>query len=345
MKADNPLISVCVPTYNYGRFIRDCIESVMAQTLTDWELIICDDCSTDNTAEIVAEYAKRDARIIYRCNEQRLGMNGNIKRAADSGRGEYLKILCSDDWLAPNCLEVFTTLMAANQEVVLATSAEILSDEAGEPLQVQFLFGEEMCVRTGEEMLDRMGAGEGFGGNSSFFIRSSAYRAVGGYDDRWRYAADYDLAARLCRIGNYLHTDEPLFYGRVQPESSSATDPATLVDVKDWFEIPHRIFQPRRFGNREWRRYQRLTASLTARYLVNCLLQEIRGRHSYARDLRGLLIQHGNFALGIPWLAVHIPMRISRYLIGTNKPISMDAPGSAGSPSALRRINSRAEVG
>ena len=341
---ESPLISVCVPTYNYGRFMTDCIESVQAQSLADWELIVCDDCSTDNTAEIVQRYAAGDARIRYFQNPDRLGMNANLKRAAELGRGRYLKILCSDDWLAPTCLEVLCKLMEQHDRAVLATSAEVLSDEAGKPLQVQFLFGQGISVTAGEQMLDRMASGEGFGGNSSFFIRASAFREVDGYDRRCLYAADYDLAARLCRIGDYLHTDEPLFYGRVHSQSSSSQDPKQLVDVIDFFEIPERIFQPRRFGNVEWRRYQKLTANLTARYLVNCVLHSLRSEPAHARALRGLLKKHGNFLLGIPWLAGHIPLRLGRIISGRRNPTSLQPPPNVGTPAALRSFNSQAGI-
>jgi glycosyltransferase involved in cell wall biosynthesis len=309
-----PYVSVCVPTYNYGRFMRDCIESVLAQTLSDWELVICDDCSTDNTTEIVQEYAQHDKRIRYLKNEQRLGMNGNIKLVAEQGRGEYLKMLCSDDWLAPECLEVLTRSMKEHPQAVLATSAETLTNERGEALRVQFLFGQPVSIIAGEEMLDRMARGEGFGGNSSFLIRASAYREVSGYDVRCLYAGDYDLAARLCRKGDYLHIDKPLFYGRIQPNSSSSQDPKKLLDVIDWFEIPSRIFQPQRFGNREWRRHQKLIAHLTARYLVNMVLQLLRGHYGYASSLWRILIKRGNFFLGIPMLILHLPLRLYRRL-------------------------------
>lgn len=341
---ETPMISVCVPTYNYGRFLKDCIESVQAQSLTDWEMIISDDCSTDNTEEIVKRYGRNDSRIRYFRNEQRLGMNANIKRAADLGRGRYLKILCSDDWLAPNCLEVFCSLLKQHESAVLATSAEVLSDEAGEPIRIQFLFGNPVLVVDGEKMLDRMARGEGFGGNSSFFVLASAYREVGGYNQRCLYAADYDLAARLCRMGDYVHTDEPLFYGRIQSESSSSQDPKRLVDVIDFFEIPARIFQPRRFGNAEWRRYQRLTASLTARYLVNCFLQDLRGNHAYARELRRLLRRYGNFIFGIPWLVGHIPMRLYRRVSGRRNPTSLKPTDRMGTPLALSKFNSQAKI-
>jgi glycosyltransferase involved in cell wall biosynthesis len=316
--SETPLVSVCVPTYNYGRFIRQCIESVLAQTYSNWELIICDDCSTDDTAEIVRAYAE-DPRIRYVKSEVRLGMNANIKRAAEYGRGKYLKVLCSDDWLAPNCLEVLSALMERHPRVALATSAEVSANEAGKPLRIQFLFGKTLSVLSGEEMLNRMARGNGFGGNSSFLIRTSAYRDIGGYDDHCHYAADYDLAARLCRVGNYLHTDEPLFYGRIQSQSSSATDPGRLVDVMDWFDVPKRIFQPRAVANLEWRRYQLLTGNLTARYLVNIALQFLRGESAYARELTKVLLQRGNFWLGVPFLVAHIPLRCFRWITSRNE--------------------------
>jgi glycosyltransferase involved in cell wall biosynthesis len=327
MSKTPPLISVCVPTYNYGRFLDDCVASVRSQTFRNWELVISDDCSTDDTFEKVRGYLNLDSRIRYARNERRLGMNANIKRAAELGRGEYLKILCADDWLAPTCLESLLALMETNPAVAIATSAEILSNEQGEPLGVQFLFGEPISIVPGEKMLDRMSRGDGFGGHSSFLIRSSAYQQVGGYDDTLLYAADYDLAARLCRIGAYLHVDTPLFYGRMQRQSSSAVNPQKLLDVMDWFEIPKKVFQPRNFGNCEWRRYQRLTGNLTARYLVNILLQELRGHHAYARELRRVLLRQGNFFLGIPLLLFHVPTRIYRRLIANKKtaPFAVEA--------------------
>lgn len=335
MIGENPLISVCVPTYNYGRFLPDCIESVLAQTFTDWELVISDDCSTDNTADIVGEYAKADDRIRYVRNERRLGMNGNIKRAAEAGAGKYLKMLCSDDWLAPECLQTLVELMEKNPQVVLATPAEIACDESGNPTHLQFLYGKSISIIPGEKMLDRVARGHGLGGHSSFLIRSAAYKAVGGYDDTLLYAADYDLGARLCRIGDYLHVDTPLLYARIQPRSSSSINTRRLFDVIDWFEIPRKVFRYRRLGDREWRRYQRITANLTARYLVNIVLQELRGDHVYARDLRRLLRRRGNFLFGIPILIVHLPVRLYKRLSRKKRLARLSSPINVGSRSAI----------
>jgi glycosyltransferase involved in cell wall biosynthesis len=333
-----PLVSVCVPSYNYGRFLPDCIESVQKQTFSDWELVITDDCSTDRTEDVVRTYAAEDPRIRYICNERRLGMNPNLKRAADSGRGRYLKILCADDWLMPRCLEVLYNLMEQYPNAVLATSAECYTDQFGNPQYLQNFFGKPITVLHGEAMLDRVARGHGLGGNSSFLIRTSAYHEVGGYDGSLLYASDYDLGARLCRVGDYIHSDEPLFYGRKQPEGSSSVNPKKLYDVKDWFAIPDKIFRPRVFPNREWRRYKRITALLTARYLVTMMLEYIRGHRDYARGLARIVMQNGNFLFGLAYVPVHAAGRAYRRLIGKNHPTFLPPEPWMGLPSVGRSV-------
>jgi glycosyltransferase involved in cell wall biosynthesis len=312
----HPLISVCVPTYNYARFLPDCIESVKQQTFSDWELVITDDCSDDGTRELVRRYVLSEPRIHYIVNERRLGMNPNLRRAANSGRGRYLKILCADDWLAPRCLEVMFRLMERHPKVVLAASAEIHTDQIGRPLRQQFLFGKPLSIVSGATMLDRMARIQGFGGNSSFFIRRSAYKEVGGYDPAVLYAGDWELAGRLCRIGDYLHTDEPLFYGRTHPTSSSSNDPRKLLDVVDHFVVPERTFRPREFPDREWRRYLSANMRVTARSLMSTLIQYARGNRDYAFNLLRLVAKHGNVPLALFYLPIHVSSRLYNYVIG-----------------------------
>jgi glycosyltransferase involved in cell wall biosynthesis len=314
-----PLVSVCVPTYNYGRFLTDCIESVLNQTLSEWELVITDDCSTDSTEEIVRGYAATYPNIHYFRNVRRLGMNANLKSAAEFARGRYIKMLCADDWIAPRCLEILCSLMERYSKAVLATSAEIHTNPAGVPQCIQFLFGEPVSLIRGDIMLDRMANGQGFGGNSSFLIRRRAYMEVGGYDPHLPYAGDYDLGARLCQIGDYVHTDEALFYGRKHPEASSSTYPGKLLDVQDWFAIPAKIFSPRSLMSKNWRRYQRLTALLTARYLVTGITQWVRGRRAYAQGLLRQLRHYGNFPLGLAYLPLHAAGRFYYGMTGRRR--------------------------
>lgn len=97
------LVSVIMPTYNCGRFIAESISSVLAQTYTRWELLIVDDCSTDNTADLVASF--NDPRIRYQRNAQNEGAALTRNRALREAKGRYIAFLDADDLWAPEKLE------------------------------------------------------------------------------------------------------------------------------------------------------------------------------------------------------------------------------------------------
>lgn len=97
-----PLISVCIPVYNGAPFIADAINSVLNQTFTDFELLIIDNGSTDNTVEITNGYT--DKRILVIQNESNIGLIANWNKAIQAARGKYIKILPADDFLYAHCL-------------------------------------------------------------------------------------------------------------------------------------------------------------------------------------------------------------------------------------------------
>jgi glycosyltransferase involved in cell wall biosynthesis len=328
-----PSVSVCVPTYNCGRFLPDCIESVLDQSLEEFELVITDDDSNDETENLVTEYLRLDSRIRYFKNERRLGMNGNLRRAAGYARAPLVKMLCADDWLAPNCLEHLKDLLNRHPTAVLATSACVVTDERGQPLEVNFIFGEEEALVSGEKMLSRMATrGGSFGGHSSFMFRRSSYDEVGGYDDQLLYAADLELGARLCRVGDYVHTDAALFYGRQQSGSSSAVNPGRLWDLKDYLEIPRKLFVPRAALDKEWWRWQAFSGMTTAKYLVNAGVALARGDKQKSRAILDLLWARGNLWIGIPWAIPHLFARGVRRVVGLHRPRSRAPQPGMGLP-------------
>ena len=81
------------------------------ETFGDFELVVVDNCSTDHTRELVADYAARDQRIRYLCNESNVGARENLNRCLQAAQGEYVKILCADDLLAPDSLRVAVSLL------------------------------------------------------------------------------------------------------------------------------------------------------------------------------------------------------------------------------------------
>lgn len=100
----NKLVSIIMPSYNTGRFISETIDSVLAQTYENWELIIVDDCSTDNTDEVVQKYLS-DHRVKYLKNEKNSGAAASRNRALREAEGKWIAFLDSDDLWSPNKLD------------------------------------------------------------------------------------------------------------------------------------------------------------------------------------------------------------------------------------------------
>lgn len=106
------LVSIIMPAYNCERFIAEAIRSVLSQTYTDWELIIVDDCSTDNTAQIVASFD--DTRIVYQRNEKNMGAALTRNKALQIAKGHYIAFLDADDLWTPEKLEHQIAFMEKN---------------------------------------------------------------------------------------------------------------------------------------------------------------------------------------------------------------------------------------
>jgi succinoglycan biosynthesis protein ExoO len=108
-----PLVSILTPAYKAEPYIGQAIESVLAQTMPDWELIIVEDCSPDNTAQVVERYLD-DPRITLIHNEQNLGANGSRNRALEVAQGKWIALLDADDWYEPQRLERLVQFAEAN---------------------------------------------------------------------------------------------------------------------------------------------------------------------------------------------------------------------------------------
>ena len=121
------LVSIIMPAYNSARFIRESIGSVLAQTYTDWELLIVDDGSTDNTAEIIASY--QDERIHMMRNELNLGAALSRNKALREAKGKYIAFLDADDLWLPEKLEKQLAFMQQNGYAFTFTDYRIINED------------------------------------------------------------------------------------------------------------------------------------------------------------------------------------------------------------------------
>lgn len=125
--ANEPFVSIVTPVYNGEAYLRECIDSVLAQTYSNWEYLILNNCSTDGTLKIAEEYSRRDKRIRVQSNDSLLPIIANHNRALGliSPESKYCKVVSADDWVYPECLARMVALAEANPSVGLVGSYQL----------------------------------------------------------------------------------------------------------------------------------------------------------------------------------------------------------------------------
>lgn len=210
-----PRISVLLTSYNREHFIAAAIESVLAQSLTDFELVICDDQSRDGTVDIVNDYARRDSRIRFSINERNLGDYGNRRQAASLARGRFLKYHDSDDVMYPHCLTAMVEPLDAEPRGGFALSAG--GYWPGGPCPM--LLTPELAYER-----EYLGSGLFQLGPAGAMFRTQVFRELGGFPVAG-VASDYLFWLKACATVNVLLVPGDLFYYRVHAtqEAVSAT--------------------------------------------------------------------------------------------------------------------------
>jgi glycosyltransferase involved in cell wall biosynthesis len=193
------LVSIIMPAYNAEKYIAASIESVLAQTFSDWELIVVDDGSTDSTATVVQEFATRDPRVRYIFQE-----NGRLGKARNTGitnsTGRLIAFLDSDDLWLPTKLEVQTRAMAENNADVVYSKSYVFCDENIDD-ETQTLTS-SVGKFSGPDFFDSLIRYPQIPVLTVLFKRSALDR-VGLFEEGKAYhgCEDYDLWLRLARAG------------------------------------------------------------------------------------------------------------------------------------------------
>lgn len=200
-------VSVCIPTYNYGQFVGEAIESVLGQSLQDFEIIVSDNASTDETETIVRDYAARDPRIQYLRNATNIGMVGNWNQCLDHAKGEYVKFLCADDTLEKDCLLLLSRLLDRHPTAALAACARKVV--ATDRKDVLLAFSDEEACLTGATVIQRMLLGGNLIGEPTavMFRRSFCDK---GFDAAYFQLTDMEMWMYLLEHGGFVYTPEVL---------------------------------------------------------------------------------------------------------------------------------------
>ena len=204
-----PLVSVLLTTYNRENYVAESIESVLAQTWKEFELVIVDDASTDRTVEIVQRYCV-DPRVRFVRNEKNLGDYPNRNHAATLAHGEFIKYHDSDDVMYPHCLELMVRPLIDEPRADFAvTSAS------------SWLGGPVPMLQTPELAYCRQFFG-GFrlfsGGPATALFRKTFFESLGRFPMAFG-ASDYLFWIKAFAVGNALLVPADLFWYRVHPLS------------------------------------------------------------------------------------------------------------------------------
>lgn len=215
-----PLISICIPNYNYEKFIGETIESVLAQTYENFELIIVDNGSTDNSVEIINSY--NDERIKLYQNETNIPLYQNINKAQLLANGEFIAVLHSDDKYEPDFLEeIIAAYQRYPEQKVFVTGVYLLHHQENKII-TQHAFQKE-GLKHRLKVLLRLTMGNNIGNGVNVVYHRECIKKAGMFSDEYKYAADYDLWFRLGELYDFVYIRKNLAYYRIHDSNLSHT--------------------------------------------------------------------------------------------------------------------------
>jgi glycosyltransferase involved in cell wall biosynthesis len=218
MKSRKPRVSIGLPVYNGQRFLKEALDSLLAQTYTDFELIISDNASTDATERICRAYVAKDQRVRYYRNATNIGVNRNFNRVFALSTGNYFKWASADDVCKPEHLARCIDVLDHESTVVLAHSKTRFIDQNGTPLDINDPGWDLQSSAADERLRYVIHAGHCVNPHYGV-IRADALaktRLMPNYP-----GGDYRLLAELSLKGKFVEISEYLFLRRIHPGASS----------------------------------------------------------------------------------------------------------------------------
>ena len=250
-----PLISVCLPLYNAGGYVEETVQSVLVQTLENWELIIVDDASTDDTAAVVERMIARlqDPRIHFEVNPNRRGMVCNWNHSAALTTGEFIKVIGQDDLLAPGCLQLQSSIMQRHPEVTVVTCALRVIGPSGKEIMRRRRMRREgvydgaetirRCIHSGTNMI---------GEPVAVLFRAATVGRHDLFERAITYCTDLDLWLRLLEHGDLYYMQTPQASYRIHQQAATRALEGEVVE--DYFRLVDRVVERGHFRMTKLRR-------------------------------------------------------------------------------------------
>ncbi len=213
-----PHVGILTPLYNNAADLAECLDSILAQTYTNWDCTVVDNCSTDGSREIARRYVRLDSRIRLVKNEQLLPAVANHNNAIRQLRpdAKYCKFVFADDWIYPECLSKMVALAEAHPSVGVVGAYVLWGEDvrsSGLPYQTTVLSGRAVCRK---HLLDRIHV---FGTSNSLLFRSDLVRERDPLFNERNIHADTEACFDLLKRCDFGFVHQVLTYTRVRAES------------------------------------------------------------------------------------------------------------------------------
>lgn len=209
-----PAITVLMPTYNGAKHIRTAIDSVLSQTFSDFELLIVNDGSGDDTLKVINSYNDNRIRIVT--NEVNIGITKSLNRGLKEARGEYIARLDDDDIALPERLQKQCNFLNTHQDVVLVGSFVEYIDKNGNPIRIR-----KTPIKPRVIQYELIYANCFY--HSALMFRKEEILSIGGYNEDFKHAQDYELFSRLRDGYKLANIPEVLIQYRMNPDSIVAS--------------------------------------------------------------------------------------------------------------------------
>ena len=223
-----PQITVALPVYNGEQYIAVAIESVLSQTFSDFELLILDNCSTDNTLNVIKTFD--DPRIRLIVNTKNLGMIGNWNLAVSLATGNYIKILSHDDLLASSCLaeQINAFLTHQDQNIGIVTCKKRVINETGVTVMPGFgIFGLTKVINGQRVIKKTIRAGRNIIGEPSVVLLDMALLRASGNFEQPQFTPDIKMWFKMLKTSNLLFLNKNLASYRISTTSTSTSVAST----------------------------------------------------------------------------------------------------------------------
>lgn len=219
---NRPLVTVYVPSHAYGNFLPQAMDSLFAQLLPEWEAIIIDDGSTDDTAEVAERYRQRDPdRVRVVRNEEPMGLQYNANIAIDMARGKYIVRLDADDWFDESALLVMSRYLENHPDCGMVYPNYFYVDHEGNYLGVEH----RKKIGAEAKLLDLPAHG------ACTMVRKRVMKVIGGYDESHNAQDGHELWLKVLNQYPIGNVETPLFYYRQHPTSLS-TDQTRILNAR-----------------------------------------------------------------------------------------------------------------